>query len=223
MIDKLIGKRVKDVYGRYIGYIAGLVVNNLGELTFIGVDCGDKGFCEFPTDYIRFENDTAILSPSWRVDAEKLAKESVILQKRIQAVEELFNEGELTIEERDELVKNFKERISELQKKIEELKTFTAKRLSELDEQKKRLRDFLVSLKVQYKSGEITMETFKSSNQFISILLNKIEQERQDILSIGSSLESLISERNVYDTSNIKLSDKEQVEESNWLTRILKK
>ncbi|MEM1525335.1 MAG: CdvA-like protein [Nitrososphaerales archaeon] len=222
-IEKWVGKRVKDVYGRYIGYVAGLIVDNFGKLISIGVDCGDEGFCEFPIEYTRFDNDTVILSPHWRVEAEKLTKENLILQKRIQATEELFNEGEISIEEKEQLVKNFKERMVELQKKIEELKAFTQKRILELDAQRKKLRDFLVSLKVQYKSGEITVEAFKSSNQFISLLLNKIEQERQDILNIGNSLEPLMSEQDAYKLSSIESSDEEQVEESNWLTRILKK
>ncbi|MCX8191665.1 MAG: CdvA-like protein [Nitrososphaerales archaeon] len=223
MIDKLIGKRVRDVYGRYIGYVAGLMVDGSSGSISIGVDCGDKGFCEFPSEHIRFEGDNVILSPSWRIDVERLTKERMILQRRIQAIEELFNEGELSIEEKDQLLKNYRERIVELQKKIEQLKAFAEKRVSELDAQKKRLRDFLVNLKVQYKSGEISVEAFKGSSQFISLLLNRIEQERQDILNIGSSLESFTSEQSVYEVSDMKPSDKEQMEDSSWLTRILKK
>lgn len=225
--EKFVGKRVKDIYGRYVGYVVGIETGPYGEVVSVGVDRGDKGFHEFQIEYLSFENDMLILTPPWKVDTEEFAREVNIVMRRIKAVEDLFREGEVSREERDEALKQYVESLKDIQADCQALREMMEKRLVELDEQEKNLHRFLTSIKIQYKSGEISAESFRSSTQFTNMLIDKIGRERKDIQEAQNLLKQPST---VEETSGI-LSITTQEEgmedqltgENNWLSKFLAK
>ena len=67
----LVSKPVHDFYGRELGKIIGIYVDNLGQLKSVGVDEGHGNLKEYSSTNIVFEEGSLVIVPKWRVEIEK--------------------------------------------------------------------------------------------------------------------------------------------------------
>lgn len=188
VVRNLVGKSVKDIYGRYAGCVIGLSVDTLGHLKAIGVDEGMGNFAEYPSSRLLIDNDSLIIIPAWKMDIERLKKERIHTELRTKALEELQRAGEIPPHVYRALSEQYKAEYEQLLASYESLKETLEKRVEELNRQKEGLERFLGAIKVQYKAGEIDEETYRATSESIQSLLEKDEREKRDI---EETLESL--------------------------------
>jgi len=189
MFRRFIGKPAKDIYGRYVGYVVGITLDAGGRLRSIGVDRGGI-FEEFTRTQIMLDNETLILVPRWKVEAEKFKKEYGLTHSRFQALDELLKNGEIPEYVYKELYEEYKSSMSKLEEAQKSLIETLTKKMEELDNHAKHLEKFLGYLKVQHKTGEMSDETYKMASEQLITGIEKTLQEKEDI---EKSLKSLTS------------------------------
>lgn len=236
------GKRVRDVYGRYTGFVVGLTTDPFGELRSVGVDSGERGLVEHAGQCIALDGDSLVLYPTWRVEADRFRKEASIVNTRALAVDELLKEGEISQEEYQEFLKvyqGYRAKLEDVKKVLDEK---IKRRLQDLDREAKDLKRMGTNVKVQFKSGEIDAESFRASLQYSSVMKERIDKERVDIAStsqmlngppsaspsrvveehIESSVEETPKPVEVTPIQAVEVSTSSIPSEAGWLARFLK-
>jgi len=188
--QRYMGKRVRDIYGRYVGFVVGLTKDPFGDLRSIGVDSGERGLVEFPGQCVNADGDSLVLLPGWNVDSDKFKRETLLVNNRMQAVEDLIKEGEITREEYQEFQKvyqDYRAKLNEVKKVLDEK---IKRRLMDLDRESKDIKRLTTNVKVQFKSGEVDAESFRASLQYTSVMKERVDKERSDISATVSLLNS---------------------------------
>jgi len=188
--QRYMGKRVRDIYGRYVGFVVGLTKDPFGDLRSIGVDSGERGLVEFPGQCVNADGDSLVLLPGWNVDSDKFKRETLLVNNRMQAVEDLIKEGEITREEYQEFQKvyqDYRAKLNEVKKVLDEK---IKRRLMDLDRESKDIKRLTTNVKVQFKSGEVDAESFRASLQYTSVMKERVDKERSDISATVSLLSS---------------------------------
>jgi hypothetical protein len=183
LLNDIIGRPVKDIYGRYVGCAIGTSVDVSGQVRSIGVDEGSGVFAEYPNSNVIIDESSLVVIPEWKINAEKLAKEFSTMKKRIEALEAMVAEGAIPKHVYDELSKQYAGSGGEYQ----DLYTGTTKqmndRIAELDKHRIVLEKFLGSIKVQHRTGEIDETTYQSAKDRVETLLQADKSEREDIMN----------------------------------------
>ncbi len=182
------GKRVRDTYGRYIGFVVGISTDPFGELKGIALDSGQSGFTEIPSACIERDGELLKMTPTWRVEAEKYSRERKLVLSRTQAVEELLKEGEITDDEYSETLKIYEGYDSRLQEVSKRLEMKLKRRDQELEREAKDLKRMSTNIKIQFKSGEVDTESFRASLQYATIMKDRVQKEKNDLVITYNSL-----------------------------------
>ncbi len=185
-VQKIVGRPVKDIYGRYVGYVVGFSVDTTGELRSVGADQGSGEFVEYPSNRIVSDKDGLIVIPSWKVDTDSLAKETEMVRRRAQALEDLKKEGEIPSHVYDEMYKQYSGQLRSLQESYNNLGQRLRRRVEELDHQGEVLERFLANVKVQFRSGETDEATFKVASDYCLSMKSRDAKEKEDIARVLS-------------------------------------
>ena len=185
----LVGKPVKDFYGREAGRVVGLYVDNLGQLKSVGVDEGHGNLLEHPSKNIIFDDGSIVIVPNWRVDIDKFRKENETAQRRAKALDELMKEGEITKNVYEDLCQQYDGQASSLRDSYVDLVNVLKVRVQEMDARKETLEKFLVNMKIQYKTGEIDAEIYQVTAEHVTTMQKRDLTEKEDVLNILRSTE----------------------------------
>ena len=181
------GKRVRDTYGRYIGFVVGISTDPFGELKGVALDSGQSGFIEIPSACMERDGELLKMVPTWKMEAAKYNKERNLVLSRAQAVEELLKEGEITDDEYSETLKIYEGYDSKLQDVAKHLEEKIKKRDQDLDREAGDLKRMSTNIKIQFKSGEVDTESFRASLQYVTVMRDRIEKEKKDLLATFNS------------------------------------
>jgi hypothetical protein len=181
-IEKLISRPVKDIYGRYVGFVVGFSVETSGDLMSIGVDQGNGVFAEYPSSRLVSAADGFIIIPSWKVECDSLAKETDGVRKRAKALQELAREGEVPRTLFDEMTGKYTAEAEKIQESYRTLAQEMVVRTQELDLQRETLERFLVNLKVQFRSGELDEPAYKVASENCQNMQKKNALEREELV-----------------------------------------
>lgn len=188
ILQKIVGRPLRDIYGRFVGSVVGLSFDTNGQPKSVGVDHGNGFFAEYPNSRIVFDSETLVVIPSWKVDTDKLRREIALIQKRAQALEELVKEGEVTQVAYDDLYKQYTTHIRELQEAYSALTGTLRQRIDEIETRREALEKFLGGMKVQYRTGEVDEGTYKVAAQYMQTMMERDGRENEDIVTILGSL-----------------------------------
>jgi len=186
----LVSKPVHDFYGRELGKIIGIYVDNLGQLKSVGVDEGHGNLKEYSSTNIVFEEGSLVIVPKWRVEIEKFKKENEIAQKRSKALDELLDDGEIDQEVYDNLGKQYNLQSDNFKQSYDDLSDSLKTRLDELDSRQSQLNTFIANIKIQHKTGEIDSDTYDTTINHITSMQKSDESERNDIVGVIKSVEA---------------------------------
>ena len=186
----LVSKPVHDFYGRELGKIIGIYVDNLGQLKSVGVDEGHGNLKEYSSTNIVFEEGSLVIVPKWRVEIEKFKKENEIAQKRSKALDELLDDGEIDQEVYDNLGKQYNLQSDNFKQSYDDLSDSLKTRLDELDSRQSQLNTFIANIKIQHKTGEIDSDTYDTTIDHITSMQKSDESERNDIMGVIKSVEA---------------------------------
>jgi hypothetical protein len=204
---EIIGKKVKDMYGTYIGKVVGTITDIDGSIQNVGIDCGSEGLRQIQFEQLVVQNDVVIFIPKWRLDSQRLLREKGLTLRRLKALIDLVSENDDMKESAEMLHEKYKSKLLTLDETEKEIKAQLDARLTELDEQMKSVKMLIFDAKVQFKSNEISETMFESVKTQTSDLVEHITHERAEISNVQRRLDDLTTEVQSTEAPRQKLQD----------------
>jgi myosin heavy subunit len=186
---EFIGKQVKDMYGTLMGNVVGVITDTDGSIESVSVDCGDSGLKQLSYEQLLVQGDYVIFIPKWRLDAQKLFRQKNLTLKRIKALQGLVEEDDTMKEDAEIVYVKYEKKLHELEEKEKSINEKLKERLDELNESTKNIKSILFDAKLQYKSHEISEETYLQVTKYTKELMDHINLEKEEINNIKSKLE----------------------------------
>jgi hypothetical protein len=219
---EFVGKKVKDMYGTYIGKVIGIITDIEGSVESVSVDCGSGGIKNLPYEQLLVQGDYVIFIPRWRLDAQKLLREKSMALKRIKALQEIVSENDSMKDDAELVYLKYEKRLDKLGENTKEIIDRLHQRISELDIESRRIKSVLFDAKLQYKSNEVTEDVYQQINLHTSELIDHINLENSEIKNIINKLtqqtvdNTTVSSTNEAAENTISLhnEDKETLENS---------
>lgn len=203
---EFVGKQVKDMYGTHIGKVVGLVTDIDGSIESVGVDCGSVGLKQLPYEQLLVQGDFVIYIPRWRMDAQKLVRQKSLTLKRIKALQDLVADNDQMKSDAEIVYLKYENRLRALEGEEHGVINTLKSRLEELDSQAASIKTVVFDAKLQYRSNDMTEETYQQVNMNANELLEHINLEKEEI----SNFLTRISQHTVDDielTSELEVQD----------------
>src|ERR671910_405459 len=208
---EFVGKQVKDMYGTLMGNVVGVITDTDGSIESVSVDCGDSGLKQLSYEQLLVQGDYVIFIPKWRLDAQKLFRQKNLTLKRIKALQHLVEEDDTMKEDAEIVYVKYEKKLDELEEKEKSINEKLKERLEELNESTKNIKSILFDAKLQYKSHEISEETYLQVTRYTKELMDHINLEKEEINNIKGRLE----EQNLENTLPLPHSIQPEKEDNN--------
>lgn len=186
---EFVGKQVKDMYGTLMGNVIGVITDTDGSIESVSVDCGNSGLKQLSYEQLLVQGDYVIFIPKWRLDAQKLFRQKNLTLKRIKALQHLVEEDDTMKEDAEIVYVKYEKKLDELEEKEKSINEKLKERLEELNESTKNIKSILFDAKLQYKSHEISEETYLQVTRYTKELMDHINLEKEEINNIKGRLE----------------------------------
>jgi hypothetical protein len=188
---EIIGKNVKDMYGTFMGKVAGTITDIDGSIQSIGIDCGSQGLQQIQYEQLVVQNDVVIFIPKWRLDSQRLIREKQLTLRRLKALIDIVSENDHMKADAEIIHEKYKSKLVTLDETESEIKTKLEERLAELDEQTKSAKMLLFDAKVQCKSNEISETTFDTVKSCTNEVIERVSHETAEIANVKSRIADL--------------------------------
>ncbi|MCQ4349729.1 MAG: CdvA-like protein [Sulfolobales archaeon] len=190
---KSVGQLIKDVYGREVGYIVSVNTEVDGSVTEVAI-ARDSTIMVVDPSRFKLEGDTLVIIPEWKAETQKVTSSLDKIRRKLKALEELYNRGEIDRSDYEEMKRRFNSESNKLKESVSKLKSTLKNRLSEIDEQLMKIERTLISLKIGYLSAEIDERAYKSSLEQLKKIKESYIQEKDDIRKTLDKLDSMDKE-----------------------------
>jgi len=190
---KSVGQLIKDVYGREVGYIVSVNTEVDGSVTEVAI-AKDSTIMVVDPSRFKLEGDTLVIIPEWKAETQKVTNSLDKIRRKLKALEELYNRGEIDRSDYEEMKRKFNSESNKLKESVSKLKSTLKNRLSEIDEQLMKIERTLISLKIGYLSAEIDERAYKSSLEQLKKIKESYIQEKDDIRKTLDKLDSMDKE-----------------------------
>jgi vacuolar-type H+-ATPase subunit I/STV1 len=190
---KSVGQLIKDVYGREVGYIVSVNTEVDGSVTEVAI-ARDSTIMVVDPSRFKLEGDTLVIIPEWKAETQKVTSSLDKIRRKLKALEELYNRGEIDRSDYEEMKRRFNSESNKLKESVSKLKSTLKNRLSEIDEQLMKIERTLISLKIGYLSAEIDERAYKSSLEQLKKIKESYIQEKDDIRKTLDKLDSIDKE-----------------------------
>jgi len=216
---EFVSKKVKDMYGTYIGKVVGIITDLEGSIESVSVDCGSSGIKNLPYEQLLVQGDYVIFIPRWRLDAQKLLREKSLTLKRIKALQEIVVDNDNMKDDAELVYLKYEKRLDDLGESSKEIVERLHQRISEIDMESKRIKAVLFDAKLQYKSNEITEDIYQQITMHTNELIDHVNLEKTEINNIinkltQQTLDNTVTSNNneiKNDQLNVQNEDKEEV------------
>ncbi|AJM92758.1 MULTISPECIES: CdvA-like protein [Nitrosopumilus] len=188
---EIIGKNVKDMYGTFMGKVAGTITDIDGSIQSVGIDCGSQGLQQIQYEQLVVQGDVVIYIPKWRLDSQRLIREKQLTLRRLKALIDIVSENDDMKEDAEIIHEKYKSKLVSLDETESEIKAKLEARLTELDEQMKSAKMLLFDAKVQFKSNEISEETFETVKSCTTEVIEHVTHETAEIANVKSRIADL--------------------------------
>ena len=190
----IIGKNVKDMYGTFMGKVIGTITDIDGSIQSVGVDCGSQGLQQIQYEQLVVQGNVVIFIPRWRLDSQRLLREKQLTLRRLKALIDIVSENDDMKEDAEIIHEKYKSKLASLDDAEQQIKTKLEARLTELDEQLKSAKMLLFDAKVQYKSNEISDNTFETVKACSAELIEHVTHETAEISNVKRRIADLDAE-----------------------------
>jgi len=215
---EFVGKQVKDMYGTLMGNVVGIITDTDGTIESVSVDCGDSGLKQLSYEQLLVQGDYVIFIPKWRLDAQKLFRQKNLTLKRIKALQQLVEEDDSMKEDAEIVYIKYEKKLHELEEKEKSINEKLKERLDELNGSTKNIKSILFDAKLQYKSHEISEETYLQVTRYTKELMDHINLEKEEINNIKGRLEEQNLENTLPLPHSIQPDEKENEKENTKLS-----
>jgi len=207
---EFVGKQVKDMYGTLMGNVVGIITDTDGSIESVSVNCGDSGLKQLSYEQLLVQGDFVIFIPRWRLDAQKLFRQKNLTLKRIKALQSLVEEDDTMKDDAEIVYIKYEKKLSELEDKEKSINEKLKERLDDLNKSTKNIKSILFDAKLQYKSHEITEETYLQVTRYTKELMDHINLEKDEINNIKNRLEEQNLENTLPLPHSIQSKDQEK-------------
>jgi|MDTC01.3.fsa_nt_gb hypothetical protein len=183
-LESIIGRELKDSYGRYVGIITGISTDSNGKIQSVGVDAGSNGFTKFEGDRITFEEDSPLLTSEWKLNTDSFLRTSGIAEKKMLALQELYEEGEIAQDVYEHLTNRHKSKLDEYSGRCEDTVESLNKKVESLSLEGNAVNTFVGTLKLQHRIGDISDDVFRAAAEYMGTILQRNEKEIADISTV---------------------------------------
>lgn len=190
----IIGKNVKDMYGTFMGKVIGTITDIDGSIQSVGVDCGSQGLQQIPYEQLVVQGNVVIFIPKWRLDSQRLLREKQLTLRRLKALIDIVSENDDMKADAEIIHEKYKSKLASLDEAEKQIKAKLEARLTELDEQLKSAKMLLFDAKVQYKSNEISDNTFETVKTCSAELIEHVTHETAEISNVKRRIADLDAE-----------------------------
>jgi len=188
---EIIGKNVKDMYGTFMGKVAGTITDIDGSIQSVGIDCGSQGLQQIQFEQLVVQGDAVIFIPKWRLDSQRLIREKQLTLRRLKALIDIVSENDDMKADAEIIHEKYKSKLVSLDETESEIKAKLEARLTELDEQMKSAKMLLFDAKVQFKSNEISDATFDTVKSCTTDVIEHVTHETSEISNVKSRIADL--------------------------------
>ena len=188
-LKSFLGKDLRDTYGRRLGKIIGLCIDDFGELKALHVEHGSGNIGQYPCENIVIDRGEIVLIPDWKVSSEVIQKELDRVARRIQALGDLVKDQQIPPGIYEELRRKQGTTLTELNRRKEELVEGLKKRGVQIDRQVDELIRFLVSVKMEYKAGIVDDRALSVACDAIEPNLRPLIEEKKDLSKVMERIE----------------------------------
>ena len=188
---EIIGKNVKDMYGTFMGKVAGTITDIDGSIQSVGIDCGSQGLQQIPYEQLVVQGDAVIFIPKWRLDSQRLIREKQLTLRRLKALIDIVSENDDMKADAELIHEKYKSKLVSLDETESEIKAKLEARLTELDEQMKSAKMLLFDARVQFKSNEISDATFDTVKSCTTEVIEHVTHETSEISNVKSRIADL--------------------------------
>jgi hypothetical protein len=204
----IIGKNVKDMYGTFMGKVIGTATDIDGSIQSVGIDCGSQGLQQIPYEQLVVQGNIVIFIPKWRLDSQRLLREKQLTLRRLKALIDIVSENDDMKADAEIIHEKYKSKLASLDEAEHQIKAKLETRLTELDSQMKSAKMLLFDAKVQYKSNEISDNTFETVKTCTAELIEHVTHESAEISSVKRRIAELDTEvQNVTTPPQIHLQE----------------
>jgi hypothetical protein len=205
---EFIGKQVKDMYGTHMGKVIGMVTDIDGSIESVSVDCGYAGLKQLEYEQLLVQGDYVIFIPKWRLDVQKLLRQKNLALQRIKALQEMVTANDLIKEDVELVYIKYQKRLQDLEDKGKVVLEQLQDRLNQIDAESQNIKSVLFDAKLQYRSNEITEETYQQISLSTNDLIEHINLEKGEINNVISRLSQQTFERmDLNSVQNPSISD----------------
>lgn len=176
-----LGKQISDTYGRRLGTIIGVTLNDFGEMQSLELEKGNNELQRLSVDQISMDRDKIIAVSKWKIQIESLLKEMDSAQRRLVALSDLLKRKEIPKNLYDELTQKHEEAIKNLKSKKTAAIEIIQNREKELDRQIEDLTKILIELKAGKWSEEFSSKVYEVASNSIEPNLEYVAKEKRDL------------------------------------------
>lgn len=176
-----VGNPVKDIYGRYVGYITAFTTDGPNEPKSIAVDVGSGVLRLFPSNQFVVGERGPVLLPAWKVKAQGWGREISVVRKRIDGLKSLVEDGEIPESTFDDMNASYTEKLKELEESRGEFTRELERRQAEIEKDTATIEQLMVEAKVQHRCGELDDEVYEVVSGNCTAMRTKNNQEKDEI------------------------------------------
>jgi hypothetical protein len=217
---EFVGKQVKDMYDTLMGRVVGVLTDTDGSIESVSVDCGSTGIKQLAYEQLLVQGNYVIYIPRWRLDAQKLLRQKNLALKRIKALRDIVTENDLMKEDAELISIKYEKKLHDLEESEKAINEQLQIRIGELDTEGKNIRSILFDAKLQYRSNEISEETYQQINIYSNELMEHINREKTEINNVKTRLTQVTENVSLLNTTNNNVTADLKVQESRPATDI---
>lgn len=184
LLRKFLGKPVRDIYGRNLGNVVGIILDEQGGVGAIGIERGDGGFSKYFAENILIKGEELVLVPSWKVNAESFQRGITHTEKRIDALDQLFSSGRISEQTYKNMKNSYEGMVGQRNNARENLLSQLKNRSTDLVNESNVLEEFLANIEVQHLTGELDEESYSLAIDSLKMAYNRMIAEKNDIDSV---------------------------------------
>ena len=180
-LRSFLGKGTADSYGRNLGRIIGVTLNNYGEMEAVEVEKGTGELDRIPVDQLTFDRDRVVIVSRWKIEVESLLKDIDSAQKRLGALNTLLKNQEIPRSLYDELSRKQQNELDNLKAKKNLAMNILQSRGRELDTQIEELTKVLIEIKAGKWSSDFSNKAYDVASKSIEPNLSFATEEKKEL------------------------------------------
>lgn len=191
-LRSFLGKGTADSYGRNLGKIIGVTLNDYGEMEAVEVEKGTGELERIPVDQLTFDRDRVIVVSKWKIEVESLLKEIDSAQKRLDALNTLLKNQEIPKSLYDELSRKQQDELENLKAKKNLAMNILQSRGRKLDIQIEELTKVLIEIKAGKWSSDFSNKAYDVASKSIEPNLGFATKEKKELADSLAKLTKML-------------------------------